>query len=145
MTFSDFKAELYMLRNNKREIRSLLLSLAKYEEENFAKLNTGVVNYAGEHVQTSHDPDKALINVIDMNMRERERTLEKLRDIREVNQVYEDMIFAVAGITGEVLRKYFIEGMTMPMISQHVSYSEAYCWQLLKNGIKDLYKKEASK
>ena len=45
---------------------------------------------------------------------------------------------------GEILRLYFIEGLSIKSIGKRIDYSEQYTWELWRKAMRDLYEKENS-
>lgn len=146
MTYSEFKDELYLIKENRRIMRSILKSLSEVEDNNFSRLNNGAVDYSKERLQTSRDNDKAIIEAISKIDKDRERLLEKLKELKETNEYFENLIFNLRGVGGEVMRLFFIEGVTMKEIAEkRLYYSPQYCWEILQKTMKDLYRKEEAK
>ena len=145
MTYEQFKFEMDLVRENRIVMRSLLKSLDNLTEERLSALNSGAVDYSKEPLQMSHDPDLAMIETLDRIDKDRERLQQKLRSLEEANEYYESLILSTAGIGGEVLRLYYIEGYTMEAVADHLQYDISYCWMFRKKSLKKLLEQEEKK
>ena len=144
MTFTDFKDELYLVRENRRTIKSLIETIDNLTQELCDKLGGGVVDYSVDRLQKTPDPDAKYIQAIADSQEKRAECMDKLKRLREANSKYEAVIMAFDTLGGEILRLYFIEGMSIKTISKRIDYSEQYTWELWRKAIKDLYEKENS-
>lgn len=144
MTFTDFKDELYLVRENRRTIKSLIETIDNLTQELCDKLGGGVVDYSADRLQKTPDPDAKYIQAIADSQEKRAECMEKLKRLREANSKYEAVIMAFDTLGGEILRLYFIEGMSIKTIGKRIDYSEQYTWELWRKAIKDLYEKENS-
>lgn len=138
MTYTELKDELYQVRERERLIRSKLKSLSTMQDDYLARLNNGVTDYSREMLQKTRDPDKAIITVIDDINRDTERYTETIKDLREKNEPYKSLIVQMQGLGGEILRLFFIEGLSMKSICKRFNYSERSTWGHWRNAIKDL-------
>lgn len=138
MTYTELKDELYQVRERERLIRSKLKSLSTMQDDYLARLNSGVTDYSRENLQMTRDPDKAIITVIDDINRDTERYTETIKDLREKNEPYKSLIVQMQGLGGEILRLFFIEGLSMKSICKRFNYSERSTWGHWRNAIKDL-------
>lgn len=144
MTKKEFKDELYIIRDNCRQMRCLLESIKALNDTAYECLNNGVVDYSKDRLQKTVDPDKAMIEAIDNLNRKRELLLNKYNNLQARNERTENLILSIEGINGEILRLYFMEGLTMKATAKRVNYSESYTWQLWSEEIDRLYKEGLS-
>lgn len=145
MTFSQFKLELNIVRDNRRAMRSILRELETLTDDRLSTVGSGAIDYSKERVQASHDPDNAMINTLDRIDEDKDRLKEKLRRLEEANERYEELIYSADGIGGEVVRLYVIEGLAMRVVAQHLHYSPAHCWKLHGVTLRQLYEKQEAK
>lgn len=148
MTIGEFKDELHRIRYNRNLIRSKLKSLATLREDKLATNSSGVIDYSKDRIQGSSDPSNRVINLIYMIDEETDRLIEAIERLEEENREIEHLIYAVKGIPGEIVRIYFIEGLSMKAVSAQVNYSESHTWMLMRKAIREMYelhqRKEAS-
>ena len=142
MTYSEFKDGFYIIRENRIVIRSKLQRLEELNDKYFSKLNHGVTDYSKDRLQSTPDPDKAIIEAIDNVMREKNKLIEEIRSLREENEHFEELLFSVRGISGEVTQLYFLDGKSMRTISKTLNYAERTCWRLMRMTFRDLYEQE---
>jgi DNA-directed RNA polymerase specialized sigma subunit len=145
MTLTEFKDELYLVRENRRSINSLIETIDNLTEELCDKLGGGVTDYSKDRLQKTPDPDGKMIQAIADSQKKRAECTEKLNRLREANEKYEAVIMAFDTLGGEILRLYFIEGMSIKAIGKRIDYSEQYTWELWRKAIKDLYEKEENR
>ena len=129
MTLYEFKQELFVIRENRRVMRSLRQSLATLEEDMLTSVFSGAIDYSKDQVQHQADPDSAIINAIMLTEKEKER----LR-----NQLAEKLIYSMRGVGAEIVRLYFIEGKTMIDIAKRLGYHRDTCYEKWNNTIKDM-------
>jgi DNA-directed RNA polymerase specialized sigma subunit len=144
MTFTDFKDELYLVRENRRSIKSLIESIDNLTAKLCERLSGGVQDYSKDRLQKTPDPDAKVIETIAAIEEERTNNLDKLNRLREANIKYEAIIMAFDTLGGEILRLYFIEGLSIKSIGKRIDYSEQYTWELWRKAMRDLYEKENS-
>lgn len=142
MTFSQFKLEFNIVRNNRRAMRSILRELETLPDDRLSTLGSGAIDYSKERVQASHDPDAPTINTIEKINEDTAKLLLKLNRLRDENKYFEDLIYSADGIGGEVVRLYVIEGLAMRVVAQHLHYSLAHCWKLHGVTLRQLYEKQ---
>lgn len=142
MTFSQFKLEFNIVRDNRRAMRSILRELETLADDRLSTVGSGAIDYSKERVQASHDPDNAIINTLARIDRDTDRLKDKLKRLEEANEQYEDLIYSADGIGGEVVRLYVIEGLAMRVVAQHLHYSPAHCWKLHGVTLRQLYEKQ---
>ena len=142
MTYSEFKDGFYIIRENRIVIRSKLQRLEELNDKYFSKLNHGVTDYSKDRLQSTPDPDKAIIEAIDNITRERDKLIEEIRSLREENEHFEELLFSVKGISGEITQLYFLDGKSMRNISKSFNYAEQSCWRIMRRVLRDLYEKE---
>lgn len=142
MTYSEFKDGFYIIRENRIVIRSKLQRLEELNDKYFSKLNHGVTDYSKDRLQSTPDPDRAIIEAIDNIMREKNKLIEEIRSLREENEHFEELLFSVRGISGEITQLYFLDGKSMRTISKTLNYAERTCWRLMRMTLRDLYEKE---
>lgn len=138
MTYSELKDELYLVRERERLIKSKCKDLASLKDDYLARLNNGVQDYSREILQTTRDPDKALINLIDDINRDTEKLIETIKSLRDANEKYKTLILETEDIGGEVLRLFFLEGHSMRQVSIRLNYAEKYTWKLWREAIEKL-------
>ena len=102
MTYSEFKDGFYIIRENRIVIRSKLQRLEELNDKYFSKLNHGVTDYSKDRLQSTPDPDKAIIEAIDNITREKDKLIEEIRSLREENEHFEELLFSAKGISGEI-------------------------------------------
>lgn len=141
MTFSQFKLEFDIVRDNRRAMRSIMRELQTLSDDRLSTVGSGAIDYSKERVQASHDPDNAIINTLARIDKDTDRLKEKLRRLEDANERYEELIYSADGIGGEVVRLYVIEGLAMRLVAQHLHYSPAHCWKLHGLTLKQLYEK----
>lgn len=148
MTIGEFKDELHRIRYNRNLIRSKLKSLATLREDKLTTNSSGAIDYSKDRIQSSSDPSNRVINLIYMIDEETDRLMEAIERLEEENREIEHLIYAVKGIPGEIVRIYFIEGLSMKAVSAQVNYSESHTWWLMRKAIREMYelhqRKEAS-
>lgn len=148
MTIGEFQDELHRIRYNRNLIRSKLKSLATLREDKLATNSSGAIDYSKDRIQSSSDPSNRVINLIYMIDEETDRLMEAIERLEEENREIEHLIYAVKGIPGEIVRIYFIEGLSMKAVSAQVNYSESHAWMLMRKAIREMYelhqRKEAS-
>lgn len=145
VTFNQFKDEFYLIRENRIVIRLELKNLARRTEERFALLGAGAIDYSKEKLQATKDPDKAIIDALATIQADKMRTAERIKELQERNRHIEELIHNAQGVGGEILRLYFIEGLTMGQIANDTNYNKNYCFELMRKTLKALYDKEENK
>ena len=83
MTLYEFKQELFVIRENRRVMRSLRQSLATLEEDMLTSVFSGAIDYSKDQVQHQSDPDSAIINAIMLTEKEKERLRRQLAELQE--------------------------------------------------------------
>ena len=121
MTLYEFKQELYIVRDNRRVMRSLRTSLANLEEDILTSVFSGAIDYSKEKVQHQSDPDSAIINAIMLTEKEKERLRKQLQELQDENAELEQLIYRQRGLGAEIVRLYFIEGKTMKEVAYFVA------------------------
>lgn len=144
-SFSEFKNDLSEVRNKSRIIKMKTKSLKTLREDKLATVYSGAIDYSKERLQTSPDPDKALIYVIDEIDRDAEKLIQQIEKLKEEIAPTVELIEKRMDIGGEILRLYFLEGLRMAEVAKRVSYSESRTWELWRKTIRDIYDKEFNK
>lgn len=139
MTFGEFKDELHRIRYNRNLIRSKLKSLATLREDKLTTVTSGAIDYSKERLQSSHDPDNKMINVLLLIDKETDRLMKAIEELENENSEIENLIYTVKGLPGEIVRIYFIEGMNMKAIAAQINYSESHSWMLLRKAIREMF------
>lgn len=109
-SFSEFKNDLSEVRNKSRIIKMKTKSLKTLREDKLATVYSGAIDYSKERLQTSPDPDKALIYVIDEIDRDAEKLIRQIEKLKEEIAPTVELIEKRMDIGGEILRLYFLEG-----------------------------------
>ena len=138
MTLYEFKQELFVIRENRRVMRSLRQSLATLQEDMLTSVFSGAIDYSKDQVQHQSDPDSAIINAIMLTEKEKERLRNQLAELQEENAELEKLIYSMRGVGAEVVRLYFIEGKTMIDIAKRLGYHRDTCYEKWNNTIKDM-------
>lgn len=136
---SEFKCDLLNIRDNRRVIRSKMKSLETLREDKLATINHGAIDYSREYVQSTPDPDKAIINIIAEIDQDIERLNRQINELKEENKPLEALIDSVGGVGGEILRLYYMEGLSMEDCAKQLNYSENNGWRLWRKTILSLY------
>ena len=142
MTYSQFKIELDIVKDNRRAMRSIMKELATLSDDRLSSITSGAVDYSKDRLQATHDPDAPTINAIAKIDEDTAKLQEKLNRLRDGNKYFEDLIYSADGVGGEITRLYIIEGLPMRVIAGHIHYSEAHCWKLHGQTTRKLYEKE---
>ena len=142
MTYSQFRAELDVVRDNRRVIRNILRELATLPADRLSSITSGAVDYSKDRLQKTHDPDAPTINTIAQIDEDTARLQEKLQRLRDSNKYIEDLIYSADGIGGEITRLYIIEGLPMKEVASHIRLSLGHCWKLHHQTTKKLYEKD---
>lgn len=145
MTFSQFKDEFYLIRENRIVIRLELKNLARRTEEKFSLLGAGAIDYSKDKLQSTKDPDKTIIDALATIKADKIRTAERIKELQDRNRHIENLIHSTEGVGGEILRLYFIEGLTMGQIAADTNYNKNYCFELMRKTLKTLWEKEENK
>ncbi len=140
MTLYDFKQELYLIRDNRRVMRSLRTSLASLEDDVLTSVFSGAVDYSKDRIQSSPDPDSAIINAILLTDKEKTRLKAQLAELQEENAEMEKLIYSQRGIGAEIVRLYFIEGETMIAIAKRLNYHRDTCYGKWNETIAQMWK-----
>ena len=135
MTYNELKNDLELVKDRRYQIRSICSELLTLREDYLTKVGCGAIDYSRDRLQSSPDPDRAIIAVLDEIDRETAKRKNKIEELTEANAFYEDKIFCIQGIRGEVLRLYYLEGWTMEKISRHVHFNQKYCWRFRSEGL----------
>lgn len=142
MTRSQFEAELYQIRENRRVMRSILRSLESLNDDTITSIFSGAIDYSKDKLQASNDPDGKMINILYKLDQDVEKLKHKLDKLKEENEYIEDLIYQSDGIGAEVMRLYFIEGMAMPRVALQLNYSTSNCWKAQRRKITEIYEQE---
>lgn len=144
-SFSEFKNDLSEVRDKSRIIKAKIKSLETLRDDKLATANSGAIDYSKLRVQTSHDPDKALVYVLDEIERDSKKLIQQIEKLKEEIAPTVELIEKRMDIGGEILRLYFLEGLRMVEVAKRVSYSESRTWELWRKTIRDIYEKEFNK
>ena len=141
MTLYEFRCALRDVRDNRKQIRSILQSLKTIRDDELSTVFSGAIDYSADKVQHQADPDARIINAIARIDKDTERLLEKLDRLESNDQRFEKMIYEASGIGGEVVRLYVLEGLKWQDVALQVQYSESYCHDLWCSTTKQLWEK----
>lgn len=144
-SFSEFKNDLHEVRDKSRIIKAKIKSLETLRDDKLADANSGAIDYSKLRVQMSHDPDKALVYVLDDIERDSKKLILQIEKLKEEIAPTAELIEKRMDIGGEILRLYFLEGLRMVEVAKRVSYSESRTWELWRKTIRDIYEKEFNK
>lgn len=140
MTLYEFKQELYTVRENRRELRAIMVSLKSLEDDILGSAFSGAIDYSKEKVQHMTDPDRTIINAIMSIEREKEKLTTRINNLLEENKNFEDLIREQRGEGAELIRLYFIEGMTMVEIAKRFHYHRGTCYRKWSQTIEHMWK-----
>ena len=138
MTYSELKDELYLVRERERVIRSKQKDLESLKDDYLTRLPNGVTDYSKDRLQSTPDPDRALVNLIDDINRDTQKLIEIITELREANEYYKTLILNMTTVGGEVLRLFFVEGYSMRQVAKRLNYAERSTWRLWREAIKDM-------
>ena len=141
MTLYEFRCALRDVRDNRKQIKSILCSLKTIREDELSTIFSGAIDYSAERVQHQSDPDARIINAIARIDKDTERLLEKLDRLESNDQNFEKMIYEADGIGAEVVRLYVLEGLRWQDVAIQVGYSERYCQELYSRSTETLWHK----
>lgn len=144
MTRSQFEAELYQIRENRRVMRSIIRSLESLGEDTISSIFSGAIDYSKDRLQSSSDPDGKMVNALFKLDKDVERLRKKLARLKEENEHIESLIYQADGLGAEIMRLFFIEGLSMPKVSMRLNYAKSSCWREMRKKITELYEKETS-
>lgn len=143
MTYSQFKDELELVRDNRRQIRCLVESGIAIANERLVSI--GVTDYTKDRVQATKDPDKNMIDRIDRNRIEDETRKRQIEKLKEEIAWAESLILGTRGDGGAILYLYYIDGHTMEKVASITKFEITYCYELRRKTIRGLYEKEVKK
>lgn len=143
MTFSQFKDELELVRDNRRQIRCLIESGIAIANERLVSI--GVTDYSKDRVQSSKDPDNGMINRIERNRIEDETRKKQIDKLKSEIEWAERLILDCRGDGGAILYLYYIDGHTMEKVSAITKFELTYCYELRRKTLRNIYEKEVSK
>lgn len=144
-SLSEFKADLSEVRDKSRIIKAKIKSLETLRDDKLSTAYSGAIDYSKERLQTSHDPDKALVYVLDEIERDSKKLIQQIEKLKEEIAPTVELIEKRMDIGGEILRLYFLEGLRMVEVAKRVSYSESRTWEIWRKTIRDIYEKEFNK
>ena len=139
MNLYEFKQELFVIRENRRVMRSLRQSLATLEEDMLTSVFSGAIDYSKERGQHQSDPDSAIINAIMLTEKEKERLRKQLQELQDENAELEQLIYRKRGLGAEIVRLYFIEGKTMMEIADRLDCHRDTCYRHWNDSIKTMW------
>lgn len=142
MTRSQFEAELYQIRENRRVMRSILHSLESLGEDTISSIFSGAIDYSKDRLQSTADPDGKMVNALFKLDKDVEHLKKKLDRLKEENEHVEALIYQADGLGAEIMRLFFIEGMAMPKVSMRLNYAKSSCWREMRKKITELYEQE---
>lgn len=138
MTYSELKEILYDVREKEIDIKNYLIDLANARSLYLAELGGGVTDYAKDRLQKTPDPDAATVNAIYKADRKSEFCLERLKELQDQVERYEKLIINMDGVGGVILRLFYLEGISMRLVSKRLNYDEKYALKLRRKAIKRL-------
>ena len=141
MTLYEFRCALRDVRDNRKQIKSILCSLKTIREDELSTIFSGAIDYSADKVQHQSDPDARIINAIARIDKDTERLLEKLDRLESNDQRFEKMIYEADGIGAEVVRLYVLEGLRWQDVAVQVGYSERYCQELYSRSTQTMWQK----
>lgn len=141
VTLYEFRCALRDVRDNRKQIKSILCSLKTIREDELSTIFSGAIDYSAERVQHQSDPDARIINTIARIDKDTERLLEKLDRLESNDQDFERMIYEADGIGAEVVRLYILEGLRWQDVAVQVGYSERYCQELYSRSTQTMWQK----
>lgn len=144
-SFTEFKDDFAGVRDKTRIIRSKIKSLETLREDRLATVNSGAIDYSKERLQTSLDPDKALIYAIDEINSDAKKLIEQIERLREEIKPFEELIEKRKDVGGEILRCYYLEGLSMAATAKQLNYSEVRGWELWRKTLKAIYDEEVNR
>lgn len=141
VTLYEFRCALRDVRDNRKQIKSILCSLKTIREDELSTIFSGAIDYSADKVQHQSDPDARIINAIARIDKDTERLLEKLDRLESNDQRFEKMIYEADGIGAEVVRLYVLEGLRWQDVAVQVGYSERYCQELYSRSTQTMWQK----
>lgn len=134
MTLYEFRCALKDVRDNRKQICSILESIKNARDDILGTVFSGAIDYSADKVQHQSDPDARLINAIAKADKYNEMLLEKLDRLESNDQRFERMICEDDSIAGEVIRLYILDGLSWKEVALQLKYSESYVRGLWNNG-----------
>lgn len=141
MTYHQFKYELELVRNNRKQIRSIQRELKTLGDDILSTITSGAVDYSKVRIQTTSDPDAKTINAIDDIDRHTSTRIQKIQELLDKNERIESYIWAEDGLEAEVVRLYTIEGWPMFKVGENIGYSKNHCWKMWNKVIYRIYER----
>lgn len=141
MTLYEFRCELRDVRDNRKQIKSILCSLKNIRTDGLSAVFSGAIDYSDEKVQHQADPDARIINAIAKIDQDTEKLLEKLEKLDSCNTTIEQLIYEEDGIGAEAVRLYVLEGLSWKEVALQIQYSESYCHDLWSVTTKRMWEK----
>ena len=142
MTLYEFRCALRDIRDNRKRIKSILISINNKREDGLSTIFSGAIDYSVERVQHQMDPDARIINAIDKIDRDIERDLKLLDELQSEGSAHlEQLIYEADGIGAEAVRLYVMEGYSWKEVGIQLKYSESYCHDLWCATTKQMFEK----
>lgn len=139
MSLYEFEQCLRIIRDNQKVLMSLYLSLLSTRDEKLALVGNGVVDYSKDRVQTSSDPDAAINNAIYEADEKIKSIMEKIKSLEGEDPELKALLWSGEGLPSEIVRLYFIEGLTMREIAKRFNYDKSYCYKMWRRRINEMY------
>lgn len=139
MRYDDFRAAVYQIRDNRKEIKGSLMRLRLTNRDKFDDL-IQVIDYSRDRVSSSAgDYTDAVIDAIEKFNRDKERIAQHIKELPVIDDAIEQALWAVSGVRGALLIDYFIMGHAMRDIEAAYAYSQPQIYRLIRAGIEDAY------
>jgi len=141
MTLYEFRCALRDVRNNCKQMRTVLGSLKDARNDELSTVFSGAIDYSVDKVQHQTDPDASTINAIVRANKKEESLLEKYKKLESENEPYEKLIYSASGIGSEVVRLYVLEGMKWDEVADRIQLTVRYCHILWNRTTIELWEK----
>lgn len=138
MTFTEFKEECYLIRDNAIERERIVQVLKSLEKNKYSNLTT-VSDPTQTKVQCSRSYDDKVIGVMDAHERKKALYKRRLEQLPVENEDIRDALLNVSGVAGLVVMDYFILGQKITPITKETHYSRTQCYRLIRVSLKEVY------
>lgn len=138
MTYTEFKDECYLIRNNAIQREQIYTALQVMEKNKYHGL-VNVSDPTRDIVQRSKSPDDKLFETIDQYERKKAHYTRKIEQLPRENEVIKNALMDYPGIEGVIVADFFIYGHKMKTIERETNYSIRNCYALINKALKKIY------
>lgn len=139
MTYDEIKAELYELRESKKEEARIIERIKDIKAHRFDRLDHAIDLSTQYTTKTPGARDDAVIKAIAEADRKIDRLNRQLDKIHARNEALTEKVWQVKGANGLAMYLYFVESKPIRSVSEEMHYSETYAWRLIKRGMETLW------